>query len=375
MVNTFKSHRPGKRVPGDGNCGLYALCKVLYDDQVAATPNAMLYYIFFIFELHDYPDYWWSDEELAVIADYFGYDMYIYNQTDHTGIVFGRGERPALVLYSVNGNTHWMPGTRTKRLSNSYLPHQFTVVQNVVDVLTIDQIAERLRIHLLNSRGGEVADVVKSKGLGARIKTAVLDKLDKVCSWANCTGTEYGTLDPDTAAYGCDVDLILRDAKNIARSVYDQFYRNNNIKSGCYNLTAKSLMSIVPCCSEDTASDIVIRGDRGAEDQDGERADPRFEADQDNPSDIIEIEKDEPVDGQQSDNEVEVVYGRADEGENADGGGRVYVRKRAVPLPSTSDSDEYMGGSDGPERDGQPTPERGTQYDEHDVPSAHNYEE
>lgn len=69
--------------------------------------------------------------------------------------------------------------------------------------------------------------------------------------------------------------------------------------------------------------------------------------------------------------DVEVEYGRAFEGESS---GRVYVRKRAVPLPSTSDSDVELNGSDGAERDSGQTPRRGPPPDEQDPPMANGIE-
>jgi len=143
-------------VPSDGNCGLHAICKALNDGNDNEKTTLMVD-IFYMFELRSLPNYWWSDEELAVIANYFGYDMYIFNEKDRTGIVFGQGVRPPLVLYSVNNNSHWTPGTKTTVPSSS-IPENFTVIENISEVLSIRQIKIKIKGHLqmrsMGLRGG-----------------------------------------------------------------------------------------------------------------------------------------------------------------------------------------------------------------------------
>lgn len=161
ILNTFKYYTQGPSVPSDGNCGLHAICKALGDGLYMAgnyiKPNALMLKICYMFDLKNLPNYWWSDEELAVIANDYGYDMYIYNETDRTGIVFGKGIRPPLVLYSVNNNSHWIPGMRTA-VPSSCIPKNFTIVENISEVLSIKQIKIKIKVHLLmrslNSSGG-----------------------------------------------------------------------------------------------------------------------------------------------------------------------------------------------------------------------------
>jgi len=154
ILNTFKYYKQGPSVPSDGNCGLHAICKALVDGLYMAEssikPNSLMLKICYMFGLENLPNYWWSDEELAVIANDYGYDMYIYNETDRTGIVFGKGIRPPLVLYSVNNNSHWIPGMRTV-VPSSRIPENFTIVENITEVLSIRQIKIKIKRHLMQS--------------------------------------------------------------------------------------------------------------------------------------------------------------------------------------------------------------------------------
>ncbi|CAI6359899.1 unnamed protein product [Macrosiphum euphorbiae] len=163
ILNTFKYYTQGPSVPSDGNCGLHAICKALGDGLCMAgrniKPNSLMLKICYMFGLENLPNYWWSDEELAVIANDYGYDMYIYNETDsNSSIVFGKGIRPPLVLYSINNNSHWIPGMRTT-VPSKCIPENFTIVENITEVLTIRQIKIKIKFHLmqsLNPSGGSI---------------------------------------------------------------------------------------------------------------------------------------------------------------------------------------------------------------------------
>ncbi|KAE9543437.1 hypothetical protein AGLY_002237 [Aphis glycines] len=152
IENTFKYYTQGSSVPSDGNCGLHAICKALVEEMLMININtnvkSLMGNIFHIFDLQKLPNYWWSDEELAVIANYFGYDMYIYNESNRTGIVFGKGLQPPLVLYSVDNNSHWIPGKKTL-IPSSCIPTNFTIVENISEVLSIKQITIKIKGHLL----------------------------------------------------------------------------------------------------------------------------------------------------------------------------------------------------------------------------------
>jgi len=163
ILNTFKYYTQGPSVPSDGNCGLHAICKALGDalrlTGSSVNPNSLMLNIFDMFELKNLPNYWWSDEELAFIANSFGFDMYIYNEKDGTGIVYGKSIRPPLVLYSVNNNSHWIPGIKTV-VPSLYIPEHFNITQNISEELNIKKIQNNIKRHLLmrslNPSGGRV---------------------------------------------------------------------------------------------------------------------------------------------------------------------------------------------------------------------------
>ncbi|XP_050540678.1 uncharacterized protein LOC126905208 [Daktulosphaira vitifoliae] len=60
------------------------------------------------------PNYWFNDDELAVIANYT-IMTYIFNDIDKSGIIYSLGNRPPIVLYNVDKYTHWIPGTKSHR--------------------------------------------------------------------------------------------------------------------------------------------------------------------------------------------------------------------------------------------------------------------
>jgi len=76
-ANIFATHKPGENVPSDGNCGLYALCNALNDNKNDKITSIME--ISELLNLAELPGYWWSDEELASIADHYNFDTYIYD--------------------------------------------------------------------------------------------------------------------------------------------------------------------------------------------------------------------------------------------------------------------------------------------------------
>jgi len=80
--------------------------------------------------LNELPNYWWSDEELAAIAHYYNHDTYIYNDNNNTGIIYRDGNRLPIVLYNVNKNTHWVPGTVTTKKSNK-IPNNIIQIQEI----------------------------------------------------------------------------------------------------------------------------------------------------------------------------------------------------------------------------------------------------
>ncbi|CAH1716191.1 unnamed protein product [Aphis gossypii] len=137
IKSIFESYKPGENVAGDGNCGIYAVCNALNDNKLnKITSIADILQLFNITQL---PNYWMSDDELAAIADYYNHDTYIYNDTNKTAIIYQKknyNNRPAIVLYNVNNNTHWIPGTRTDKPSNK-IPHKHIIINDVPPLQTL----------------------------------------------------------------------------------------------------------------------------------------------------------------------------------------------------------------------------------------------
>lgn len=137
----FSKYKPGENVLSDGNCGLYAVCNALNDNKNNKITSILE--ILELLGLNELPNYWWSDEELAAIAHFYKHDTYIYNDNDNTGIIYGDGSRSPIVLYSVNKNTHWIPGTVTSKKSNK-MPNNIIHIQETPTI--------NLQTHKLNTR-------------------------------------------------------------------------------------------------------------------------------------------------------------------------------------------------------------------------------
>ncbi|CAH1733049.1 unnamed protein product [Aphis gossypii] len=142
IKSIFESYKPGENVAGDGNYGIYAVCNALNDNKLnKITSIADILQLFNITQL---PNYWMSDDELAAIADYYNHDNYIYNDTNKTAIIYQKknyNNRPAIVLYNVNNNTHWVPGTRTDKPSNK-IPHKHIIIN---DVLPLQKLINNIK--------------------------------------------------------------------------------------------------------------------------------------------------------------------------------------------------------------------------------------
>jgi len=52
----------------------------------------------------------------------------VYNDSNNTGIVYGNGNKSYIVLYNVNKNTHWIPGTLTTKKLNK-LPNNIIYIK------------------------------------------------------------------------------------------------------------------------------------------------------------------------------------------------------------------------------------------------------
>jgi len=135
----FNNYKPGENVIGDDNCGIYAICNALNDgdNKITSISN-----ILELLTLNKLPNYWWADDELASIANHYGFDTYIYDDTTKNGIVYAKenDNRPAIVLYNVSSNTHWIPGTKSTKPSTK-IPIKYSYTMNTI---TIDEIIQKI---------------------------------------------------------------------------------------------------------------------------------------------------------------------------------------------------------------------------------------
>lgn len=81
------------------------------------------------------PNYWWSDDELASIANYYNHDTYIYNDTNKTGIIYGTKKRQPIMLYYVN-NSHWILGAKTLKPTNK-IPKEYIHIENILPLKNV----------------------------------------------------------------------------------------------------------------------------------------------------------------------------------------------------------------------------------------------
>lgn len=103
-LNIFEKYKPGKNISRDGNCRIF-ICNALNDIK---TNNIIMTFEIKLIKLFELPHHRCSDEDLAIIAEFYNYDTYIlvFYDFDKTDIIFGKGNRPFVVLYNVNKNTH-----------------------------------------------------------------------------------------------------------------------------------------------------------------------------------------------------------------------------------------------------------------------------
>lgn len=119
-LNIFEKYKPGENISWDGNCGIF-ICNALNDIK---TDNIIMTSEIKLIKLFELPHHRWSDEELAKIVEFYNYDTYIFYYFDKTDIIFGKGNRPFVVLYNVNKNTHWTLGTNEIKKSLK-IPNNF----------------------------------------------------------------------------------------------------------------------------------------------------------------------------------------------------------------------------------------------------------
>jgi len=93
-----------------------------------------------LLNLNKLPNYWWADDELASIAIHYGFNTYIYDDTTKNGMVYSKEnhDRSPIVLYNVNNNTHWIPGTKSTKPSIK-IPIKYINTKNKITIHVIIQ--------------------------------------------------------------------------------------------------------------------------------------------------------------------------------------------------------------------------------------------
>jgi len=87
FTDVFSNFRIGENVLSNGNGGLYALINAINDNK---TYNIVtLANILDLLKLKELHNYWWHNDELASIANYYGYDIYIFSKSTKIGYIFG----------------------------------------------------------------------------------------------------------------------------------------------------------------------------------------------------------------------------------------------------------------------------------------------
>jgi len=159
IKSVFVNYKPGENVAGDGNCGIYAVCNALNDNKLnKITSIADILQLLNVTQL---PNYWMSDDELAAISDYYNHDTYIYNDTNKTAIIYQNknyNNRSIIVLYSVDKNTHWIPGTRADKMSNK-IPSNYIIIN---DIPPLEHLINSIKKkHIDNTIPNESIDIKK----------------------------------------------------------------------------------------------------------------------------------------------------------------------------------------------------------------------
>ncbi|XP_050535127.1 uncharacterized protein LOC126902145 [Daktulosphaira vitifoliae] len=149
-LNIFESYKKGENIYSENNCGFFAIINALNDGKTEKVTS--VFEILELLELSDLPNYWFSDDELAAIANYYNHDTYIFNDTDKTGIIYGLGNRPPIVLYNVDKNTHWIPGTQSNKPSRD-IPLK-TI--NFTEFESLDNIRKSIFKHLCKSKSNNI---------------------------------------------------------------------------------------------------------------------------------------------------------------------------------------------------------------------------
>lgn len=143
FIKIYSKHKPGKNVSSDGNCGLYALVNAINDNK--NNKIILLANILKILNLSKLPNYWWHDDQLASIANVYGFDTYIYSDKTKYGYVYGTGHRPYIILYSLNSELHWCPGMLIKNNKQSNkIPIKTIYTHNYISLEKIINIFNKI---------------------------------------------------------------------------------------------------------------------------------------------------------------------------------------------------------------------------------------
>lgn len=160
----YNTHKPGENVPGDGNCGIYAICNALNNNKnnkITSIAN-----ILNLLDLTELPNYWWSDDELASVANYYDHDTYIYNDSNKTGIAYKSNKNNGnhIVLYNTNKNTHWVPGIKSTKPS-SRIPIEYITINNITPLKTVlENIKSHIKINnIKHNNTHEIQPIINNK--------------------------------------------------------------------------------------------------------------------------------------------------------------------------------------------------------------------
>ncbi|VVC38811.1 Reverse transcriptase domain [Cinara cedri] len=136
----FNNYKPGENVKGDGNCGLYAICNALNDNKDNRITS--IGQLLELLQLSDLPGHWFSDNELASIANYYNHNTYIFDENTKTAIIYRDKniKRPQIVLYNTN-NTHWIPGVKSIKPSFK-IPNNYIEIN---DITPLEQIITKIK--------------------------------------------------------------------------------------------------------------------------------------------------------------------------------------------------------------------------------------
>lgn len=144
FLEVFQKYQVGENVVSNGDCRIFSLVNAINDNRDRKIVS--LASVLQLLEIKRLFSYWWHDDQLAGIGNYFGFDCYIYSDKTKLGYVYGSGTRPPIVLYHLNNETHWCPGTLIKGIKKSNkIPKD---IIHTINFLAIEDIKKRCHYEL-----------------------------------------------------------------------------------------------------------------------------------------------------------------------------------------------------------------------------------